>query len=131
MRSVFARRNAFGIGHFAACFLTLCVKLFLAQTHGVISSKNAPKSISRLLRSQSIQRGGSSCANALRVIQGDFEAAKMTNHPRPTDCPLEGAIWGTGIPLYPLRADRLMRSILEEALSVLRKVHCTSRKRHA
>ena len=84
------------------------------------------------LRPQSIQRGGSPCANALIVIQGDFEAAKVTDHPRPTDCPLEGAqSQGAEIPLYPLRADRLMRSILEEVLSVLRKAHCTSRKRHA
>ena len=48
----------------------------------------------------------------------------MTDHPRPTDCPLEGAqSQGAEIPLYPLRADRLMRSILEEVLSVLRKAH--------
>lgn len=90
--SVFARRNAFGIGHFAACFFWRCVSnFFLAQTHGVISSKMLQNPFHGFLRSQSIQRGGSSCANALRVIQGDFEAAKMTNHPRPTDCPLEGA----------------------------------------
>lgn len=86
------RQNAFGIGHFVACFFfDAACQTFFNQTHGVISSKMPQNSFYGFLRSQSIQRGGSSCANALRVIQGDFEAAKMTDHPRPTDCPLEGA----------------------------------------
>ena len=72
-------------------FLTLRVKLFFNQTHGVISSKMPQNPFYGFLRPQSIQRGGSSCANSLRVTQSDFEAAKITDHPRPTDCPLEGA----------------------------------------
>lgn len=113
-------------------FLTLRVKLFLIR-HTVSFLQKCPKIRFTAFYALKASRGA---ARPVQTLSESYRAIlrppKWQTTPVLRTAPLRGRNHrGTGIPLYPLRAGRLMRSILEEALSVLRKAHCTSRKRHA